>query len=97
MSLSGVTEKEGFFSLNDRISDILSVPEGKELFMAMMSNGSKAKPGAFEMKPEGPMMDMLGGFTVLRLAGMIGTMGVNLTKDDLLNMNARLNQIRKPE
>jgi hypothetical protein len=51
--------------------------------------------GGFEMS--GPMMDMMGGFTVLRLSGMIGTMGINLTKEDLLDLNAKLNKIKKPK
>ena len=42
------------------------------------------------------MMQMMGGFTMIRLAGMIGTMGINLTKEQLLAMNAQLNQIKKP-
>jgi hypothetical protein len=40
------------------------------------------------------MMDMLGGFTFLRLAGMIGTMGINFTKEELLDINAKLNKIK---
>lgn len=43
------------------------------------------------------MMKMLGGFTVLRLAGMVGTMGLKLTKEDLLDLNAKLNKIKKKE
>jgi hypothetical protein len=42
------------------------------------------------------MMQMMGGFTFIRLAGMIGTMGVNLTKEQLLDINAKLNKIKKP-
>jgi len=42
------------------------------------------------------MMDMMGGFTLLRLTGMIGMMGINFTKEQLLAMNAQLNQIKKP-
>jgi hypothetical protein len=38
----------------------------------------------------------MGGFTFIRLAGMIGTMGVNLTKEQLLDINAKLNKIKKP-
>ena len=41
------------------------------------------------------MMQMLGGVTVLRLAGMIGTMNINLSKEDLLDLNAQLNKIKK--
>ena len=93
-----ITEPEGYFSLNDRISDIMATLQGKMLFMGLMSKmmpkkGEKVM-GGFEMT--GPMMDMLGGFTVLRLSGMIGTMGINLTKEQLLDINAKLNKIKKP-
>ena len=48
----------------------------------------------FEMT--GAMMDMMGGFTLLRLTAMIGTMNINFTKEQLLDMNAKLNQIKQP-
>ena len=93
-----ITEPEGYFSLNDKISDIMGTLQGKMLFMGMMAKmmpkkGEKVM-GGFEMT--GAMMDMLGGFTVLRLSGMIGTMGINLTKEQLLDINAKLNKIKKP-
>ena len=43
------------------------------------------------------MMSMLGGFTVLRLSGMLGMVGVDLTKEQLLDLNAKLNKIKKPK
>ena len=94
-----ITEPEGYFSLNDKISDIMATLQGKMLFMGLMAKmmpkkGEKVM-GGFEMT--GPMMDMMGGFTVLRLSGMIGTMGINLTKEDLLSLNAQLNKIKKPK
>lgn len=40
---------------------------------------------------------MLGDFTVLRMAGLMGTLGENkLTKEQLLEINARLNQVARP-
>ena len=94
-----ITEPEGYFSLNDKISDILATLKGKMLFMGLVGKFMPKKGeklmGGFEMS--GPMMDMMGGFTVLRLSGMIGTMGINLTKEDLLNLNAQLNKIKKPK
>jgi len=94
-----ITEKEGFFSLNDKISDIMASPAGRQLFMGLMSKMGGGKDGVkaagFEVKMDGPMMDMMGGFTVLRLSGMMGTMGIKLTKEDLLGLNAMLNQIPK--
>ena len=45
---------------------------------------------------KGAMMQMMGGFTVLRLSGMMGMMGMNPTKEQLLDLNAKLNKIKKP-
>jgi len=42
------------------------------------------------------MMDMLGGFTVLRITGMVGMMGIEFTKEQLLDLNAQLNKIKMP-
>ncbi len=94
-----IIEVEGHFSLNDKIGDILKTLQGKMLFMGMFAKmmpkkGEKVM-GGFEMNDG--MMQMLGGFTVLRLSGMIGTMGINLTKEDLLTLNAKLNKIKKPK
>jgi len=43
------------------------------------------------------MMDMMGGFTLIRLTGMVGTMGINFTKEQLLDINAKLNKIKAPK
>ncbi|WP_426350079.1 glycoside hydrolase family 2 protein [Alloiococcus sp. CFN-8] len=92
-----ITAPEGYYSLNDRISDILNTPEGKvltiKLLDAIIPKGGKDSMAGFEMNEA--MMSMLGGFTILRLSGMIGTMGVNLTKEDLLKLNSELNKIKK--
>jgi len=37
----------------------------------------------------------MGGFTLLRLLGMLGMANINLTKEDLLAINAKLNKIKK--
>ena len=94
-----ITEVEGHFSLNDKIGDIFATMQGKMLFMGLMAKMMPKKGekmmGGFEMNDG--MMQMLGGFTVLRLSGMIGMMGVNLTKEELLALNAKLNKIKKPK
>jgi len=93
-----ITMPEGYFSINDKISDIMATVRGKLLFAGLLAKfmpkkGDKVM-GGFEMNSS--MMDMLGGFTVLRIAGMLGTMNINLTKEDLLDLNAQLNKIKKP-
>lgn len=85
---------EGYFSLNDKLEDIMASEEGNQFFMQVfqqMAGGNVAvdeNPG---------MMQMMGGFTVLRLVGLMGTAGAKITKEQLLGINAQLNQIKKPE
>ena len=43
------------------------------------------------------VMNMIGGFSVLRFIGMLGMRNVTFTKEELLKMNAALNKIRKPK
>ena len=93
-----IIEPEGYFSLNDRIGDIIATPAGAFLFSSIMAKltagkGDKGFAG-FEMSQD--MMGMLSGFTVLRLCSMLGMMNIELTKEQLLDMNARLNKIKKP-
>ena len=94
-----ITEIDGYFSINDKIGEILSTVRGKLIFAGLaakiMPKKGEKMMGGFEMNDS--MMQMLGGFTVLRLSGMIGMMGVNLTKEDLLDLNAKLNKIKKPK
>ena len=94
-----ITEKEGYLSLNDKMSDVLATVRGKLLFAGMMAKmmpkkGDKAM-GGFEINDG--MMQMMGGFTVLRLTGMLGMMNINLTKEQLLDLNEQLNKIKKPK
>ncbi|MBP3674196.1 MAG: glycoside hydrolase family 2 protein [Oscillospiraceae bacterium] len=93
-----ITEIEGCLSLNSKMSEIMATPEGMSVvdtvLGAMMPKEGTKVNGGFEMNES--MMQMMGGFTLLRLSGMIGMMGVNLTKEQLLDMNAKLNQIKKP-
>ena len=40
---------------------------------------------------------MLGSFTILRMSGMVGMMGITLKEKDLLDLNRKLNKIKVPE
>ena len=97
-----VTEIEGRYSLNDKISDIFKSFWGKLWFAKIglklkkaMSGGEAKKASGFELSED--MMKMMGGFTVLRLTSLIGMMNITFTKEDLLKMNKQLNKIRKPK
>ncbi len=87
---------EGYLSLNDKMSTVLMTEEGQALFADMMKQMQGKEAMGFEMT-EG-MMTMMGGFTVLRLFTLMGgMMDMKFTKEQLLGMNAQLNQIKKPE
>ena len=91
-----VTEPEGFLSLNDKVGTILATENGKALFAGIMGNMAGNQVAGFDMTPE--MMAMMNGFTVLRLITMAGSMmNLKFTKEQLLELNNRLNQIKRPE
>ena len=94
-----ITEVEGYFSMNDKMSDIMANEQGRALFMGLMSQmggvmGAEENPFA---NPEnmGPLMQMMGGFTVLRLTKLMGAANVDFSKEQLLGLNAQLNKIKK--
>ncbi len=96
---------DGYLSLNDKMSDIISTEAGQKLFMglfAKMMGGGKAdeepKMEAMGFEINADMMSMMGGFTALRLFTLMGgMMDVKFTKEELLGLNAQLNQIKAPE
>ena len=106
-----IDSPEGYFSLNDKIADIMKSKRGKMWFIGVglkikkKMNESKKKSdkknsGGFEVdlgSADSGLMQMMGGFTVLRLTSMMGMMNISFTKEELLKMNKKLNKIRKPK
>ena len=99
---------EGYLSLNDKMGDVISTIQGKMLFMGLVGKlmggkkgGKKGEEGGmkamgFEIGPE--MMSMMNGFTVLRLFTLMGgMMDVKFTKEELLELNKKLNKIKAPK
>ena len=97
MNWFDITEPEGCFSLNDTMGTIFQNEQAGKVLAGFMSgiqaqmNGGKAM--GFEMN-EG-MLKMMEGFTIVRMANLMGTAGVKVTKEQLLEINNQLNQIRK--
>ena len=92
-----IEEPAGFYSLNDKISDILKSEGGRALFAQLMGGmvageGGNNPAAAAMNNPE--MFQMMGGFTLLRMVSLAGgMMGLDVTKEMLLGLNAQLNQI----
>ena len=110
LNLFDIDAPEGRYSLNDKISDIMASLRGKLWFIGIglklkkkmdagKKKGEKKKSGGFEvdLKADSGLMQMMGGFTVLRLSSMMGMMNISFTKEELLKMNKQLNRIRKPK
>ena len=104
-----ISAPEGRFSLNDKISDIMESKRGKMWFIGVglklkkkinaNKKGGEKKSGGFDVdlsSADGGLMQMMGGFTVLRLTSMMGMMNISFTKEELLKMNKKLNKIKKP-
>lgn len=103
-----ITMPDGYLSINDKISDIMKTFRGKIVLgtfvmklMKQMKKGKNSdkgeKKGGGSFKLNGDMMQMVGGFTILRLSGMVGMAGISLTREDLLTLNAKLNKIKAPK
>ena len=99
-----ITEREGYCSLNTTINDIMGTLRGK-IFIAIMtsklmkqmkkSHESGKNKSGFQIN-EG-MMQMVGSFTILRISSMGGMVGIEFTKEELLDMNRKLNKIKLPK
>ena len=106
-----INEKEGYFSLNDKMGDIMATIPGKiwlgTLLLTIKKKMDESKKpsedgenkGGFsvDMKSIKGLGKMLGGFTVLRMTSMMGMANVSFTKEELLKINDQLNKIRKPK
>ncbi|MGN0635811.1 MAG: glycoside hydrolase family 2 TIM barrel-domain containing protein [Acutalibacteraceae bacterium] len=89
-----IQETEGMLSLNSKMGDVLASAAGMQLFAGLFAKLGGKQAAGFEMN-EG-MMQMMGGFTVLRLLSMLGMMDIQFTKEELLALNEQLRKIPKP-
>jgi beta-galactosidase len=105
-----VDAPEGRYSINDTIGNIMKCFGGKMWFFGFVlkligkmnknkkKNGKKGDGFSVDMKSAGGgMMQMLSGFTVLRMTSMLGMVNVSFTKEELLKFNKQLNRIKKPK
>ena len=97
-----ITEHEGYFSINDKISEIMGTLKGKLFLLGLgkelmgQMKGKAGGGGMTDMMPAGDgLMQMLGGFSILRLSSLMSMAGLTFTKEQLLDINAKLNKIKK--
>lgn len=87
-----ITEKEGYYSLNDTIEDLMKAEEAKTLFLGLMQSQDH-----FSSENTEALMKMMGSFTLIRLLNTFGAIGSAMTKEEFLALNHKLNLIKKPD
>ena len=88
-----ITEVEGHYNLNHKMSELAKSQEAMAVFGAfLMPLLPKSENGSAAFSTD--MMGMLGSFTVIRLINLMGMMLTEkLTKEQLLDLNAKLNAV----
>ena len=102
-----ITAPEGYFSVNDKISEIMNNKKGKRLMMftllkmvlkaKLKSKSGQGKKKTMDLSANSGIMKLVGGMSVKRVLSMAGTMGpeFQFEKEDILKINKKLNKIRK--
>ena len=93
-----ITEREGYCSLNSKISDILGTMRGKLILCLLLMKKTKGMKKKGESNKSSMVnkdtMAMIGSFTILRITSMVSMLGIEFTKEELLNLNKKLNRIK---
>ena len=90
---------EGYFSIKDKLGDIMATEEGEALISNLMDRVVKTMMSGPDSESKGEvkiskgMMKLAGGMTIERIAGMAGD---KVTPDVLFEVNEMLNKIKKP-
>ena len=94
-------------SLNDTIGDIMKPFAGKIWFLKFFMLLAKKQSGPKEKSKDGKKkaatktqvdkgaLDLMSGLTVLRMTSMMGMRNISFTKEELLELNAQLNKIKR--
>ena len=105
-----ITAPDGYYTINDKFSDLFKTFKGKMVslsfgllllkkFKATKKDDGKKGGGGLPggMKPSKELLQMVGAFSILRVANLIGAMEVKFTKEELLEFNAKLNKIKRKD
>ena len=98
-----VTAPEGFYSLNNKVSKIMESEEAGKILTEFLTPLVSSMMGADTVGEEkeedkensslNKIVDMMGSFTVLRLTSLLGAGHVEVTKEQLLDLNEQLNKV----
>jgi len=97
-----ITAPEGYLSLNSKMGDVMATVRGKLLLLKLVKkflpkDKKGGTPSAMGFEINANMFKMVESFTVLRLLSMAGGMlNLEISKEELLDLNAQLNKIKAP-
>ena len=86
-----ITHEEGCFSLEDRMSDILRVPQAREALLSALRPTGKDSGLQLDER----MLGMMDSMTALRALNLMGAVGERPSREALLALNQTLNGIKK--
>ena len=87
-----------YFTIRTRFVQVRCFAEGWRRLFSREKGEKKGGMKAMGFEINSDMMSMMNGFTVLRLFTLMGgMMNMNFTKEQLLDLNKKLNKIRKPK
>lgn len=88
-----ITAPQGCYSLNDKLGDIQKSDEAKAVLASFIKPLTQSQNG---VAVNAQMLEMLNGYTVVRLINMMGAALPSMpAKQQLLDINKQLNQIPK--
>ena len=100
-----ITAPAGYYSINDTIGDIMKSAKGTLLLGVILKSmldrresdtKKEKKASENQIKINKNIIKMVQGFTVKRALSMTGMLGIQpLTKEEMLEINRKLNKVRK--
>lgn len=90
-----VKEVEGYCSINTPMNEVMASEEGKDVILTALASLVKDDEKN-DLIGNKTMLDMMGSFSFLRMTKMMHHHGRTVTREELLALNDRLNQIKLP-
>lgn len=93
--MKGYPAPEGRFSLDDRLGELMAVPEGREMVKRVLCEAERRllAQGKRMPKVSGVMLKMASG---TRLSRIVERFGSSVPEEEIFKLNEELNKIEKP-
>lgn len=93
-----ITAPEGYYSINNKISQIMESEEASKIFAEFLAPLMSVMMGEKAVSEENSnlsnLMTMMESFTIVRLTSIIGSGSAQVSKEQLLDLNEKLNKVK---